>query len=274
MSYFYTPGLLATLTDDENLPENPRIGYENRITSAVASDVIAGFPASNVTNPSTAEKWKAPFTSSVTLDFSTSTGTVDYIAIVGHNLNSLDNAEFKLQYDNGGGYTDVFDFTFAPDNNAIIYNFEPIAASQWRFIVDPQGGSSTEDIEIAVVYLGNITVLPRRIYRGHSPVTLNRKTEVISNNAETGEFLGRIVKRTSINSSASFQNIDPLYYRNTIEPFARASQESPFFFAWRPQTYGDETAYCWMTSDVAPKNQLANGMVEFGIKFRAYLPNV
>lgn len=272
MSFYFTAGLRSTLTPDEIRPNNPRIAYHNHVVRAgiSSSSSIGGFPASNLANPSTAEKWKCTFPSQRTVSITTPNEAHDYIAIAAHNLADLDGAGFKLQYHDGSSYIDVFGYTVASNNSSVIYNFQSITASLWRLVIDPQGGTSANDIEIGVIYLGRITTIPRRIYTGHSPINFNPKTKIQNNNSETGHFLGRVVISSELNSSISVQDLSPAFVRTELVPFQESANENPFFFAWRPDSYDDETAYCWLNRDMRIKNQRSNGMMEFRMSFKGF----
>jgi hypothetical protein len=111
--------------------------------------------------------------------------------------------------------------------------------------------------------------LPRNIYVGHTPIVYGRKTQVMTGRSERGDFLGRIVMNRTLESDVTMLNCPPAYFRDEIEPFFIASEEAPFFFAWRPYTYPLEVGFCWMSADGMMANQLPNGFVQFSFKFGA-----
>jgi hypothetical protein len=115
---------------------------------------------------------------------------------------------------------------------------------------------------IAVVYVGLLLPLERNIYVGHTPITLGRMTTVINRQSESGAFLGRIVVGETRRSAVALQNLTPAWYRTYFDPFARAAQRLPFFFAWRPGDYPRECGFAWLGSDPKPANQRPNGMMQ------------
>ena len=115
--------------------------------------------------------------------------------------------------------------------------------------------------QAAVLYTGQGLVFQRRVYVGHTPITMGRQTSVVNGMSESGNFLGRIVLGESRTNSVALKNLSPAWYRTNMDPFIDAAQTAPFFFAWRPGGYPDETGYCWLTGDAVPVNQLPNGML-------------
>jgi hypothetical protein len=86
--------------------------------------------------------------------------------------------------------------------------------------------------------------------------------------SESGNFLGRIVINEMTETSVSMQNLTPDWYRSQLDPFIRASKETPFFFAWRPGDYPNEVGYAWITDDPQPSNQRSNGMMQIDFQMR------
>ena len=113
----------------------------------------------------------------------------------------------------------------------------------------------------AVIYTGRAMTFQRRVYVGHTPITMGRTTNIVSGMSESGNFLGRIVLGESRHSQVTLKNLTPSWYRSYMEPFINAAVEFPFFFAWRPSSYPNETGFCWLSSDAVPSNSLPNGMM-------------
>jgi hypothetical protein len=120
----------------------------------------------------------------------------------------------------------------------------------------------------AVLYTGALLVLQRRIYVGHTPITMGRTSKITNARSESGNFLGRIVLNEMTETSVSIQNLTPDWYRSQLDPFIRASKETPFFFAWRPGDYANEVGYAWITDDPQPSNQRSNGMMQIDFQMR------
>lgn len=264
--------LSGALDDGYINANNPKIGYRNLLE---AGGVTATYeddehPITNVQNVSTGEYWKSSDNYNIQyVEMTISPGPVDYFAIAGHNLAG---AELKLQYrlDPGDAWTDVTSPVIPGDNSAIMWLFTAInTAAYYRLHIEPSEGIAPR---IAVIYLGAILTLQRRVYVGHKPVTYARDTGVVSGMSESGQFLGRVVRNQTLEFALSQQNVDPEFYREYVEPFVQSAITRPFFAAWRPSKYPEEVGFCWLTRDIQMENQLANGFVKFGIVGRALAP--
>src|SRR5690606_18944729 len=115
--------------------------------------------------------------------------------------------------------------------------------------------------QLAVLHIGRVLRMQRRLFVGYKPPTLNRKTEVSSAHSESGQFLGRVKRRQMLENSVNFNNITQTWMRETFEPFMVAAETKPFFFSWRPGAWPSEVAYMWMQGDVDVTNQLPNGLM-------------
>lgn len=142
-----------------------------------------------------------------------------------------------------------------PDDGPVLFRFDPTILSQVRLTL----ADGTEDPYAAVMYVGKLLILPRRIYVGHHPATLNKKSETLTGKSETGQFLGRITRREFAQTAISMKNIDPVFYRANMKDWVDAARTLPFFFAWRPQSYPLEVTFCWGTDDGVVSNEKANG---------------
>ena len=127
-----------------------------------------------------------------------------------------------------------------------------IEARYWRVeISDP--GNSTE-ARIGVIYIGKALAMQRKIYGGHSPVTLSRVNETIPVRSDSGQWLGRTSIRKGVATDYAWQNLTASWYREYFDPFVKAAIDQAFFIAWYPEKYPDEVGYGW-TGDIKPENQ-------------------
>ncbi len=264
--------LSGALADGYRNANNPLIGYRNLLEagSVTADYAETDYPATNMQNVSTGEYWLS--SDNFNLQYVTmqvSPGPIDYFAIGGHNLSG---AELKLQYrlDPADPWSDVTTPVIPGDNHAIMWLFEPIeTAAYWRLYIEPRVGVAPR---IAVLYLGQVLTLQRRLYVGHTPIVDGLDTDVVSGMSESGQYLGRVVRRQALGTSITQNNVTPDFWREYIRPFRDAAITRPFFFAWRPSTYPEEVGYCWLTGDIKMENALANGYVKFDIKVQALAP--
>jgi hypothetical protein len=253
---YMTPAIaLALAPSEENAPW---IGYDTVVTftNITADEEAAGFPVTNLSNTSTAEKWRGTTTGAqgVTVQEG-ATQECDYFGVAKHNFGST-GAVIKLQTSpDGDVWTDVTD-DIAPGNDyAIMFRFTAQQAEFWRLYITP----GTAAPEIAVFYLGTLLVGERRIYVGHTPLVLGRNQVTATGKSDSGQFLGRVLRREFLKSSVDFKNLSAAWYREHFDPFAEASATQPFFWAWRPGTYPTEVGYAWVQGGVTPSNQSPNG---------------
>jgi hypothetical protein len=258
---YVTPAVaLATDPQDANAPW---IGYQSVLTrDNVSADVEAAqFPVSNVVTTSTSavEKWKGTSTAAQRIMVAEGgTQECDYFGVAKHNFGST-GATIKLQNSaDGVTWADVTG-TIAPgDDNAIMFRFTGATANHWALLITP----GTAAPQVTVFYLGLLLVGQRRIYVGHTPLTLGRNQQVTTGLSEGGAFLGRVKRREFLASKVDLQNLTPSWYRTKFDPFAEASIERPFFWAWRPGDYPNEVGYAWVDGGIKPSNQSPNGFMQ------------
>lgn len=248
--------------------DNPIIGYDNlAIAGAVSTDTeAAGFPASNLVNPSTNLRWEGEIGSPaedehITVVTATDDNQdVDYIAVARHNFGSAQipvSVEYLDQDASPPAWTELIASVLLPNDGPALFRFPALPYAAIRLRLQPGTAAPTA----AVVYAGKLLVLQRHIYVGHTPMPYGRMTKVTNGRSEAGHFLGRIVLNQATATDIKLQNLTPAWYRAYMEPFIAAAVENPFFFAWRPQSYPREVGFGWLTSDPKPVNALPNGMM-------------
>src|SRR6185503_18142568 len=160
MIYIQSSIVLAQLPDEANAGW---IGYRNILTrdNTTASSEDAGHPVVNLVNNTTNQFWEATGTTSEWVRIADgSTNTVDYFALAKHNLGST-GAGVKLQKSaDGSAWTDVVPLFLPPNDFCIMYRFDAASANFWRLLITP----GTAAPQIAVMHLGALLVLQRRIY--------------------------------------------------------------------------------------------------------------
>lgn len=217
------------------------IGYENLLTSSDTTDA----EKSLINN--TWERWR-PSSGAVTVKFRMSSAAeIDFIAIAAHNLTG-ESFVLKTAVTIGGATTDVE--AFAPtDNGAIMAVFDARTVQEVIFT-----STLTAENEIGIIYAGKLLRMPRAIYGGHSPISLSQKTEYQSTMSESGQFLGRTIIRKGSESSFSWKQLEPDFYRDTFQPFVDSARTKPFFIKWRPDFYSNEVAFGHTQADIKPNN--------------------
>lgn len=255
--------VLADASSDTD-GRNPRIGWHNLITTAniSATQQAEDEPAVNLANPSTYLKWRGTSTATQSVFVTLSQAEeVNYFAIAKHNFGSTGATITFQSSTDATTWTDVTAPRVLSSDNVVIHEFDPVFARYFRLLIQP----GTEAPSMAVMYIGEILVLQRRLYVGHTPLTYGRSTTVSNGRSEAGQFLGRHMRREFLESTAEFQNITPTWYRQKFEPFVEHATTKPFFFAWRPSQYPNEVGYAWTTNDIRPSNARANGMMSMSI---------
>ena len=265
MSIIFSDSLVASVSDPEIDLNSPIFGYQSFVTAAgvASSNAATGYPITNVANISTASFWKA---SATTLQYITVTinpaQTVDYVGVARHNFATAGVAvSVETQVGSGDPWVQVIAPSIPANNNALIFQF----TSQSAFGVRLKLAASTSAPEIAVIFVGKLLISTQRIYVGHSPITLNRRVEVVTGMSESGNYLGRIDTGSSLTTSVSLTNLKPDWYRANFDPFVVAAQDSPFFFGWRPYSYPNEVGFAWLTNNPNPSNMMSNGMMQVSL---------
>lgn len=244
--------------------DSPVVGWQSIVTASnIAADTEdPDNPATNLANQATNLKWVAEDDSEQYLTVVTGTADpIDYVGVARHNFGT-EQIQVSLEGDDGGGFDELIAPVILPNDAPVIFRVAPDSFESVRLRLQTGNGIP----EAAVVYVGKLLILQRRIYVGHTPIVYGRDVRVSSGMSEVGNFLGRIVTSESRSSSVSLQNITPSWYRTYMDPFVDACKESPFFFAWRPGTYPLETGFAWTTGQPRPVNQKNNGMMRIDLQ--------
>lgn len=106
--------------------------------------------------------------------------------------------------------------------------------------------------QIAVVYVGELLAMPRRVAGGYQPITLSRETMLTRALSRGGQFLGQSFRRMGVVGSAAFQHLDEDWYRANFDPFVKSARRFPFFFMWNPEQFPGEVVYGWCEQDIRP----------------------
>lgn len=271
--------LVISSTSQEEGPNNPVIGWQNLVTvdNIFASSEDVDYPAINMANPITAnvQRWKAADDGVQYVEVVVnSIDDIDYIAIARHNLGSQQIPITVEGSDDGGsasGWEELVQESLLANDAPAIFRFVPQGLTNIRLVLGevPSGG---DPAEIAVVYVGKLLVLQRRIYVDHTPINYGRSQRIVNGKSEAGDFLGRLVTAEQNDTAVTMLNLTPNWYRSYMDPFIEASKDTPFFFAWRPEDYPNEVGFCWMTNNPQPKNQRPNGMMQIDLAMTGIAP--
>lgn len=222
-----------------------RICYQNLAygITPTASTSAAGFPAVAATYPTTFEFWKPTAVPATwTVDLGTAQ-TVDSVCIVG----DFGGASVSVQRStNGTTWTTIDTETVTDRINMFL--FTAVSSRYWRL------SFSGVIPSLAVAYIGQSLAMQRRIYQGHSPLTLSRTTELSNNVSDGGQYLGRSIIRKGAQTTTEWKNLKADWYRLNFDPFVKAARTAPFFIGWRPVQFPSEIGYVWVDGDIQPTN--------------------
>lgn len=241
------------------------IGYDNylyRGATVTASSQQVGFPATAVANPLTYERWLASAGDSdptLTIDLGTQQD-INYLAIGAHTIVGdivVESSTNGTDWEIVTGGTSV-----ATRNRAMMFIFDAVTARYFRIKL----GSPAE---VGVVYIGRVLEMPVRMYGGHTPGVLARRTSIRTNESVAGQFLGRSIVRQGFATSYTWNHIDPVWYRENFDPFVEHATKYPFFVAWNYSKFPDEVLYGWTTDDIAPVNMGVRGFMSVSMNVEA-----
>jgi hypothetical protein len=240
-----------------------RIGWQNLTfgrTPTASSSATGRLPIA-ATYPTTFEYWRpSALPATWTVDLGTAQ-TVDYLGLVG----DMNGATVTLQSSTDNSTWTTVDTRTGVTDRINMMLFAPVTARYWRITVDVQF------VNLAVVYLGQALAMQRRIYQGHTPLTLSRDTELSNNMSEGGQYLGRSIIRKGASTQATWQHLKADWYRANFDPFVKAARTMPFFIAWRPVQYPGELGFVWVDGDIAPDNTGPRDFMSVGMGFRGLI---
>jgi hypothetical protein len=242
----------------ESGPDHPVIGWHNLVTAATiaASSADASYPATNVANPATYREWRAAAAVQCYLTVTTDGLTpIDYLAIARHNLGS-GQIPVSVETFNGTSWDEQTSPVYLPDDAPALFRWSSAARIQARLRMQASGASVIP--RVAVMYCGKLIVVERKLYVGHTPLTLARRDEFSNGVSESGEFLGRIQLSATTASPAQFRLISRSWYDEVMAPAIARYKGRPMFFGWRPASKPRQVGYAWLTNDPMPVAQGAS----------------
>lgn len=240
---------------------NPRIGWLSYALDLTADDVEVSSeseegPRDAPNREDTFSFWEPtslPATRTIDLG---ALHDIDYAGVLGV-IGSVGCA-VKIETSIGDLDTDdeqvweLFSDEKSPGNDSpLMFLDDPVVARWIRLTLT--GGATMP--KVMVFWPGEVLAMPRPIYGGHRPGTLNRITDLHGSMSEGGQFLGQGFKRHGISSGFSFRNLPAAFMRDEFDAFVEHARSRPYFAAWRPETFPNECVYGWTLTDIAPVNQ-------------------
>lgn len=244
MPVIFSPALvISPVTGESKL--NPYIGWKNQVAfgNVSADSSATGYPASNLANASTTNRWVSGSTAEQLITVAGVIDDVDYVAIAGHNFGS---AGVSLSIE---GQTSES----APDFE-VLASIDP-ATDAPLLIRIPKAPYISLQIRLtpvdvapfaSVLFVGELIIVPTGISPGYTPLEHGRDVDLVGGRAESDEYLGNIVVGSSLSSSTPFRLLPPIWYEAEMRPFIRAANfGEAFFFAWSPVLRPNDVGYCW-----------------------------
>jgi len=254
-----------------------------------ASSTATGYYSDGPQSDTTYKKWGAnTFPATWAEAYTEYGGSVDCCCIAAHNLGSI-GAEISIDYYDGSAWVPVATSQIE-DDSPIMALFNQVDSSQWRVsilsagdtIADSDGvevmDGDGEDIIVSdgaltaiigVIRFGKAMQMPQRVYQGFTPSASNRNTTMTTNESATGEYLGAVVLRKSLNASVSWNLLEAQWVRSSWNPFIIAAETAPFFVAWRPDAFG-EVDYMIESNFTPPVNSGPKAYMQTGFSGKAY----
>ena len=242
------------------------IGYKNLVpaSTVTTSSSSASFPADSVKRQTTWEKWRpGSLPATLTIDLGAS-NPLSYLGLGAHTFGSSGNTLLFERSLNGSDWNEIA--TDSPaENSAVLLMFNEVAIRYIRITVS--GGIIPS---LGVAYAGTILAMERPIYSGHTPITLSRTTTVRPTESEKGQWLGRSIVRSGLSTSYDWPRLKSAWYRTNFDPFVMAARTKPFFIAWNPQDFPQETVLGWTGDDISPTNSGPRDLMSVSIGVSAY----
>lgn len=255
---------------------NPVIGYDQLISTGniEADSSKSAYPVTNLANHSTTLRWESDSSSDQYITATVNaTSPIDYLAIARHNFGT-EQATLSVEAYNSVDTNDDPEWEeiipeFIPsDDKPILTRWDEQAYTGVRLKIQLPSGADVP--YIGVMYIGKLLVIQRRVYVGHTPLSMGRKINAVGARSVDGNFLGKIILGRGLSTEVSLQNLTASWFRSYMDPFFRAAQEDPFFFAWRPGTYPNEVGFAWMTNGAEVTNQSPNGMMQASFEIEGF----
>lgn len=207
-----------------------------------------GTNGSYALNNYTSQRWTlASGTNEWTLQ-TDSDAQLDCLFIAAHNLAGNTVTISTSDTPSGGHITRAIVNPLDNSTICVIFNATtgfPHVVREVRLTID-----DGTDVAIGIIRAGLALQMPIPIYGGHRPLNLNRVTEAQQQFSETGQWLGRIIKRRAVTSSYDWEYLKASWYDTYFEPFALTLPLNPFCIAGNPSKIGSDVGFVWTDRDV------------------------
>lgn len=254
----------AGYTLGSNQPLNHARILWSPVTGTIAGD---GSNPAYAANDYTSQRWTLnPGTQAWTLT-PASAASIDSVFIAAHNLSGK-TVTISTANTVGGAHTTRA--TVSPTDNSTIAAFFNNAGSAYSAAEIQLSINDGADIAIGIIRAGVSLQMPIPIYGGHKPLNLNRITEAQQQFSETGQWLGRIIKRRAVATSYDWEYLTASWYDANFEPFAQTLPLNPFCIAGNPSKITTDVGFVWTDRDVEPSNMGVNAYRSVSLNVTGY----
>lgn len=238
-------------------------------------DMITGTVTGDGTNPDyaandyTSQRWQLdPGANDWTL-VTTADADIDCVFIAAHNLSGK-TVTISTASSVGGAHTTRA--TISPTDNSTICALFNTASTGVAYTIREAKVSVNDgtDVAIGIIRAGVALQMPIPLYGGHRPLNLNRITEAQQQFSETGQWLGRIVKRRAVASAYEWEYLTSTWYDTYFEPFAQTLPLSPFCIAGNPSKIASDVGFVWTDRDPEPVNMGVNAYRSVSLNVTGY----
>jgi hypothetical protein len=240
----------AGFTLGSNQPLNHARILWSPLTGTVSGD---GTNPEYAANDYTSQRWQlAPGSNAWTL-VTAADATIDCVFIAAHNLSGK-TVTISTSATVGGAHTTRA--TISPTDNSTICALFNTASTGVVYTIREVRVTvnSGSDVAIGVIRAGVALQLPIPLYGGHRPLNLNRVTEAQQSFSETGQWLGRIIKRRAVTTTYEWEYLTASWYDTNFEPFAQTLPLQPFCIAGNPSKITSDVGFVFTDRDVEPSN--------------------
>ncbi len=243
------------------------IGHQNHLeagTVTVTSEV-AGFEKENAYDWILSDGWKAGAAGTVrlTVDMGAPV-SANYWAIAGHDLHD-NNGTIRAQYSSDNFAADIndFDTIYAPtDGNPYGRVVTARTARYLGFLMS----STTLASVIGQLSIGQVLELPNGMPVGFTPTSIANMDDVSGNISETGQFIGRSVKREGKEFTITQEAVTPAWILANWPGLYSHVIKKPFFFLSVDEGFSDDTVFCWTDGKIQMPRYKTPVYMTFNIK--------
>jgi hypothetical protein len=236
----------AGFTLGSNRPLNHARILWNMLTGTVSGD---GSNPAYAANDYTSQRWQLDPGSNAWTLVTTADATIDCLFIAAHNLSGKTVTISTSDTVSGAHTTRA---TVSPTDNSTICALFNNAGAAYTIREVRVTVNSGSDVAVGIIRAGVALQLSIPLYGGHRPLNLNRVTEAQQSFSETGQWLGRIIKRRAVTTTYEWEYLTTSWYDTNFEPFAKTLPLQPFCIAGNPSKIVSDVGFVWTDRDVEP----------------------